>query len=92
MGPDEWACVEYQYELRNHEMRYRRAYHRHDVDDFVRTHAVAVHGHCEATLGVEECGHYFDEPVEDAFDGFHRLYDAWLSGETPDCRALVCLD
>jgi hypothetical protein len=91
-GPDEWACVEYQYELRHHEMQYRRAFHRHDVDRFVRAHAVATHEHCEMTLGVEVCGHYFGEPMSDAFDGFHRLYELWLSGQAPDCAALVCLD
>ena len=91
-GPDEWACVEYQYEIRHHEMRYRRAFHRHDADDFVRTHAVATHEHCEAAMGVEVCRHYYGEPVADAFDGFHRLYDGWLSGQAPDCGSLVCLD
>jgi len=91
-GPYEWACVEYSYELRHQEIGYRRAFHRHDQDDFVRLHGVATHEHCEATMGVELCGHYYGQPVADAFDGFRRLYDTWLTDQKPDCLALVCLD
>ena len=90
-GPDQWACVEYGYELRHHEIGYRRAFHRHDEDFFVRMHGVATHEHCEATMGVEVCGHYYGLPVADAFDGFHRLYDAWLTNQKPDRLALICL-
>jgi hypothetical protein len=90
-GPDEWACVEYAYELRHHEIGYRRAFHRHDEDHFVRMHGVATHEHCEATIGVEVCGHYHGLPVADAFDGFRRLYHTWLTDQRPDCLALVCL-
>lgn len=90
-GRDQWICVEYRYELRHHELGYRRAFHRHAEEAFVRLHGVATHEHCEATLGVEVCGHYFGRPVTDAFDGFRRLYDAWLSDQKPDCLALICL-
>lgn len=91
IGLDQWACVEYTYELRHHEIGYRRAFHRHDEDHFVRMYGVATHEHCEATLGVEVCGHYYGRPVADAFDGFRRLYDTWLTDQTPDCLALTCL-
>jgi len=91
-GRDEWACVEYRYELRHHEIGYRRAFHRHDEEHFVRMHGVATHEHCEATIGVEACGHYYGLPVADAFDGFRRLYGTWLTDQKPDCAALDCLD
>lgn len=90
-GRDEWACIEYTYELRHHELRYRRAFHRHDEDYFVRMFGVATHEHCEATMGVETCGHYYGRPVANAFDAFRRLYDTWLTDQRPDCSALSCL-
>ena len=90
-GPDQWVCVEYEYELRHHELGYRRAFHRHDQDHFVRLYGVATHEHCEATMGLEVCGHYVGQPVADAFDGFRRLYHIWLMDQKPDCQALTCL-
>ncbi len=91
VGADQWACVEYRYELRHHEIGYRRAFHRHDEEYFVRMYGVATHEHCEATIGVEACGHYYGPPVADAFDGFRRLYGTWLADGKPDCLALDCL-
>lgn len=91
IGPDQLACVEYRYELRHHGIGYRRAFHRHDEDSFVRAYGVVTHEHCEATMGVEVCGHYYGRPVADAFDGFRRLYDTWLTDLKPDCLALICL-
>ena len=84
--------VEYKFEMRHHEMSYRRAFHHHDEEHFVRKYGVVTHEHCEATLGVTPCGHYFGYPVRDAFDAVTRLYDAWMSGAKPDCSALRCLE
>lgn len=92
MGRDPWELAEYAYELLDHEAGYRRAFHRHDVEAFVRAHGRATHEHCEATLGLVTCGHYAGDPVTDAFDGFERLYEIWLTGERPDCAALTCLE
>lgn len=92
MDPGQWELAEYAYELRDREAGYRRAFHRHDVDAFVRAYGRATHEHCEATLGVAVCGHYAGDPVTDAFDGFEQLYGIWLTGERPDCSALTCLD
>lgn len=91
VGLDEWVLDEYGYELRDHEIDFRRALHRHDVDAFVRSYGHATHEHCEPTIGVVDCHHYAGLPVADAFDGFERLYGVWLSGERPDCSALTCL-
>lgn len=90
-GPDQWACVEYKYELRHDEIGYRRAFHRHDEAYFVRMYGVATHEHCQATMGVEVCGHYYGQPVADGFDAFRRLFDTWLTDQKPDCLALICL-
>ena len=42
-------------------------------------------------MGVDVCGHYYGQPVGDAFDGFRRLYATWLTDQKPDCLALTCL-
>lgn len=90
-GRDLWVCVEYAYELRHHELGYRRAFHRHDEAYFVRMYGVATHEHCEATMGLPSCGHYYGPPVADAPGAFRRLYDLWLTEQKPDCLALTCL-
>ena len=83
--------VDYKFEIRHDERQYRRAFHRHHVEQFLQAFDVATHEHCEATLGVAVCSHYFGEPVADAEEGFMRLYELWLSDEKPDCSALPCL-
>lgn len=90
-GLDRWSRIDYRYELRHHELGYRRAFHRHDTASFVRLYDVATHEHCESTIGLATCEHYYGEPVADAFDGFERLYELWLADRTPDCSNLRCL-
>jgi hypothetical protein len=90
-GTDRWELAEYSYELRNHELDYRRALHRHDVDHFVRAYGVATHEHCETTLGNPVCSHYMANQCRGALDGLDRLYGAWLAGRKPDCSDLRCL-
>jgi hypothetical protein len=90
-GTSEFVLDEYGYELRDHELGYRRALHRHDVDAFVGSYGHAVHEHCKPTIGVVDCDHYAGDPVQDAFDAFERLYGLWLAGERPDCSTLPCL-
>jgi hypothetical protein len=92
VGGDRWELAEYGYELRDHELDYRRAFHRHDVDHFVRGCGVATHEHCEATMGRPACSHYMAiPPCLGALDGFDRLYGVWLAGTKPDCSQLRCL-
>lgn len=91
-GPDQYERTDYEFELRHHERGYRRSFHRHDADRFLRAFDVATHEHCEATLGYATCDHYFGNPVIDASDGFRRLYELWLSDVKPDCSGLACLD
>jgi len=90
-GRDQWVCVEYRYELRHHELQYRRAFHRHDEAYFVRLYGVATHEHCEATMGLPSWGHYYGQPAADALGAFRRLYDLWLTDQKPDCLGLTCL-
>lgn len=86
------VCVDYMYELRQGELDYRRALHRHDEEWFVRRFGVATHEHCEAPMGTTKCDHFAGPPVRDAFDAFTRLCDLWLVDHQPDCSALTCLE
>ena len=90
-GNDAFERAAYRFELRHRGLDYRRAYHRHDVDHFVRMFDVATHEHCESTMGVAACSHYYGRPVADAIDGFNGLYDLWLTDTKPDCGAIQCL-
>ena len=83
--------AEYKFELRHHELDYRRAFHRHDQEHFLAAYDVPTHEHCEVTMGNVACAHYRGEPVVDAHEGFVRIYDAWLINSKPDCTALPCL-
>jgi hypothetical protein len=91
-GVDRYERVDYKFEIRHGGLQYRRAFHRHDEDHFLRAFDVVTHEHCEETMGVPTCRHYFGEPVVDALEGFMRLYELWLSDEKPDCSALRCLE
>lgn len=88
---DRYERVDYRFEIRHHALGYRRAFHRHDAEHFLRAFDVATHEHCEAALGYATCGHYVGEPVVDATDGFRRVYELWLTDEKPDCSTLSCL-
>lgn len=90
-GRDRWEYGEYCYELRHHELDFRRALHRHHVDHFVRTYGVATHEHCEAPMGNVACDHHAGVPSRGALEGLDRLYGVWLTGARPDCSALRCL-
>ncbi|MBI3745187.1 MAG: hypothetical protein HY264_01420 [Chloroflexi bacterium] len=92
IGQGHYERSDYQFELRHHELDYRRAFHRHDEEHFLAAYDVATHEHCEVTMGNVACGHYGGDPVVDAHDGFARIYDAWLANAKPDCAALACLD
>ena len=83
---------EYEYELLDHERGFRRAFHLHDRDEFIRRHQVVVHEHCEYPIGVAPCAHFEGGPVRDAFEGVERLLAAWTDPTVPDCMRLRCLE
>jgi hypothetical protein len=90
--PDEFERAEYEYELLDRERDVRRAFHLHDADWFVARYQVVVHEHCEHPIGAAPCPHVEGSPVRDAFAGVTRLMEVWTDPDTPDCRALRCLD
>ena len=79
IGPDRFERVDYRFEIRHHELRYRRAFHRHDAERILRAFDVATHDHCEATLGHATCARDVDDPAACASDGYRRVYELWLS-------------
>lgn len=92
VGPHRYERTDYKFELRHHELGYRRAWHRHDAEVFLAAFDVATHEHCESTLGYAPCDHYSGDPIRDARQGFLRAYDLWLTNGQPDCSTLRCLD
>jgi hypothetical protein len=91
-GLDAVERWEYEYELIDHERGFRRAFHLHDRDAWLRRFQVAVHEHCERPIGVAPCQHIAGLPVRDAFRGIELLLAAWVDPDPPDCRAMTCLD
>ena len=89
--PDVYERTRYEYELRDEARGYRRAFHFHFPESFMRTHLVVVHEHCERPIGTKQCEHYEGSPVKDAFAGVQTLLDVWTD-DPPDCRSLRCLD
>jgi hypothetical protein len=83
---------EYAYELLDHDIDFRRAWHLHDQDLFIERFRVVVHEHCERPIGSASCDHYAGTPVRDAFAGVERLFATWIDPEPPDCHVLICLD
>jgi hypothetical protein len=88
-GLERW---EYEFELLDHERDFRRAFHLHDRDAFVRRYQVVVHEHCEQPVGMAPCPHLAAKPVRDAFRGVELLVDAWMDPDIPDCSQLPCLE
>ena len=88
---DVYERTRYEYELRDEAREYRRAFHLHSPEPFMRAYLVVVHEHCERPIGAKICQHYEGSPVKDAFAGVGALIDAW-TGEPTDCRRLRCLD
>lgn len=87
---DECERFEYGYDLVDHPRHRRRAFHRHDAEQFLAAYDVAVHEHCEEVLGAPTCDHYAGDPVLDAYRGIDLLMRAWTD-EPLGCSELGCL-
>ena len=87
-----WERSEYAYELIDHELASRRAFHQHDSEAFIRRFRVVVHEHCEGVLGSPDCLHYAGLPVLDGYDGARRLLAIWVDPGGISCDGLTCLE
>lgn len=85
-----YQTSQYGYELIDMAGDFRRGFHFHDADWFLREYLVAVHEHCEQPLGSATCAHYSGTPIKDSYAGARRLLDAWTAGPI-DCATLPCL-
>ncbi len=83
---------EYAFELLDHERAFRRAFHLHDSEAFIRHFHVVVHEHCERPIGTAPCAHIAGPPLRDAYRGVDLLLAAWTDPRPPDCAAMTCLD
>ena len=87
---DQYTRVEYDYDFVEHPLNRRRAYHRHDEEDFLREFGVAVHEHCEEMLGRPACVHYFGLPLN-GYEAIHRFTKIWGQPGPLDCSQLQCI-
>jgi hypothetical protein len=82
---------EYEFELVDHERGFRRAFHLHDSDYFVRHFHVVVHDHCENPIGFARRAHMAGNPVLDGYRGVSLLIEAWMDPSPPECDEMPCL-
>jgi hypothetical protein len=92
LAQDRVERSEYEFELIDHERGYRRAFHLHDGEYFVRRYQVVAHGHCEEPIGTSPCAHFADSPVRDGYRGVDRLMETWIDPSPPDCSKVDCLE
>lgn len=92
LGPDLVERWEYEFELLDHERGFRRAFHLHDSDAFIRRFHVVVHEHGERPIGAAPCDHFVGSPVLDGNRGVELLLKVWTDPGTSDCSALTCLE
>ena len=90
IATDRYRRAEYSYELIEHPLGRRRAFHAHDRGHFVDAFDVATHEHCEETLGAPACEHYFGLPV-DAYDAVRRFTLIWGRPGPLGCDSLRCM-
>lgn len=91
-GASGWERTGYAYELIDHELASRRAFHQHDSEAFIRRFRVVVHEHCEELLGSPGCLHYAGFPIVDGYDGARRLLAIWVDPGGISCDGLTCLE
>lgn len=87
---ERYRRIEYAYDLIDHPLNRRRAFHAHDAPQFIAEFDVVTHEHCEETLGAPACQHYFGLPV-DAYDAVRRFTMIWGRPDPLGCDDLRCM-
>ncbi len=91
VGHESYERAEYRYELIEHPLNRRRAFHMHDTDEFRSRAGVLVHEHCEEILGHPTCAHYFGLPVGSGYDALNALLSLWGQPGPMGCSRLRCM-
>lgn len=86
----EYARAEYGYDFIEYPLDRRRAFHRHDEDDFLRKFGIAVHEHCEEVLGRPACEHYMGLPVN-GDEAIRQFAIMWGQPGALGCSRLRCV-
>ncbi len=86
----QYTQVEYEYDFVEYPLDRRRAFHRHDEEDFLREFGVAVHEHCEEVLKKPACDHYMGLPI-DGYEAIQRFTILWGQPGPLGCSALRCM-
>ena len=92
LARDQVERWEYEFELLDNERGFRRAFHLHDGELFVRNYQVVAHGHCEGPIGTAPCAHVADSPVRDGYRGVDLVIETWIDPSPPDCPKVDCLE
>jgi hypothetical protein len=82
--------VEYAYDLIDYPTNRRRAFHMHDVPEYLARLGVTAHEHCEEVLGKPTCDHYLGLPVFTGYDGLNALLACWSDPGPLGCAGLRC--
>ena len=86
----QYAQAEYDYDFIEYPLYRRRAFHRHDEEEFLRLFSVAVHEHCEEVLSKPACEHYMGLPV-DGYEAIRRFTILWGQPDPLGCSRLRCI-
>ena len=90
VAEEHYQRVEYLYDLIDRPRSRRRAFHAHDVPQFISEFDVVTHEHCEHALGAPTCTHYYGLPV-DAYDAFRSFALIWGQRGPLGCEELRCM-
>jgi hypothetical protein len=89
-GPGRFERAEYGYDLIDYPANRRRAFHMHDIPEYLARLGVTAHEHCEEVLGKPTCDHYLGLPVFTGYDGLNALLACWSDPGPLGCSGLRC--
>jgi hypothetical protein len=81
---------EYGYDLIDYPANRRRAFHMHDVSEYLSRLGVTAHEHCEEVLGKPTCDRYLGLPVYTGYDGLNALLACWSDPGPLGCAGVRC--
>ena len=89
-GSSRFERCEYGYDLIDYPANRRRAFHKHDISEYLSRLGVTAHEHCEEALGKPTCDHYLGLPVFTGYDGLNALLACWSDPGPLGCAGLRC--